>query len=167
MNIESKITSEIYNWLSNNFESKIPQNIIAINFGIQIIENGFEVYFFGSDFYDENDDIWLQNESYTPLSNYLFIENKNNQYSENEIYKLYKSEIFHFIKNNKSKYPKNVLNTTVTYFAGNPEVIFKQRHVLTDIRKGGFSMLLLILFMIIFIIIASVISLIILWFTWD
>lgn len=167
MKTETKIRSEINKWLSDNFESKIPQNIIAINYGIQIIDNGFEVYFYGSDFYDENDGIWLQNESYSPNNNYLFIENNDNQYSENEIYKLYKSEIFHFIKNNKSKYPKNVLHSTVTYFAGNPEVIFKQRHVLKDIRKGGFSMILLILFMIIIITFVSVISLIIFLYTWE
>jgi hypothetical protein len=167
MDNETKVRSNIYEWLINNFESKVPQNIVAINYGIQIIDNGYEVYFFGSDFYDENNEIWTLNNSYSPKSNFLFIENSGNEYSEDKIYKLYKSEILHFIKKNKSIYPKNIIHTTVTYFNGNPEVIFKQRNLLSDLKKGSFTMLSLIAIVTIITIIGSIISLLILWYTWE
>ena len=66
----------IENWLIelNNSEF-IPEEVVAINFGLFESEKGYILYMTGSKFYDKDDDNWACEINYEPKKKYLTLEN--------------------------------------------------------------------------------------------
>lgn len=47
------------------------KEIIALNFGGQLVYNGYELYFTGHTSFDKDDDLWLFDEGWAPDNNYI------------------------------------------------------------------------------------------------
>lgn len=66
---------QIEDWLLElSHNEVIPENIVALNFGIFESENGYCVYLIGSESYDVDDDDWACDVDYEPVDKYLNIE---------------------------------------------------------------------------------------------
>lgn len=161
------MNSEINNWLSQNFETAIPQDIVVLNFNISQVDPVIELNYFGYTNFDEIKVDWLKKVSFSPRCNHLLIENKNKQYSNEEIYTLTKMGIIGFIKNGKFPYPKNIRFTTFTYLDGIPEVIYRQRSISSLFLNVGSTLAISIIIVTIFTLVISGIFMAILIYTWD
>ena len=63
---------QIEDWLLElSHNEVIPENIVALNFGIFESENGYCVYLIGSESYDVDDDDWACDVDYEPVDKYL------------------------------------------------------------------------------------------------
>ena len=66
---------QIEDWLLElSHNEVIPENIVALNFGIFESENGYCVYLIGSESYDVDDDDWACDEVFTTRDHPFVIE---------------------------------------------------------------------------------------------
>lgn len=66
---------QIEDWLLElSSDEVIPENIVALNFGVFESENGYCIYLIGSKNYDASDDDWACDVDYEPVDKYLNIE---------------------------------------------------------------------------------------------
>lgn len=66
------LESEISNWLVNLTQNNnIPEDIIALNFGMFESDKGRSIYLTGSKVYDENNDDWACEIDFEPVNKYL------------------------------------------------------------------------------------------------
>ena len=66
---------QIEDWLLElSHNEVIPENIVALNFGIFESENGYCVYLIGSESYDVDDDDWACDEVFTTRDQPFVIE---------------------------------------------------------------------------------------------
>ena len=165
MENEIKFREKICFWLTESFENKIPVDISVINFGINQIDEGVELYFKGYNVYSTENDSWLAKEMYTS-ENSIIQDKQLNEEPEN-VYKIYKSEILKFIKSNKSIYSKTIIHTTLTYFKSQPELIFTKKDVTKFMIGAGNSLLKMVLYSLLFLLVIIIIVLIILYFNRD
>src|SRR4051812_21887937 len=70
------------NWLNCLFEQeKVPNNIIAINFGLYESEDGIQLYISGSTEWELDDEDWANNNDYFPEGRYAEITLYNELYN--------------------------------------------------------------------------------------
>lgn len=120
--VTTVLKNSIKNWLADKLEiGDIPTSVIAINFGIQKVYDGYELYLKGCDEYYEEHDTWLQNEIYEPKDNFINLGTKSLELTETDIYSLYKSEVLNLLKSKNDNYIKHLKYITMTYFNGQPE----------------------------------------------
>lgn len=70
--MKKKITNKLCEWLKLlNSVEVIPDNIMALYFGLYEGETDYIIYLIGSELYDENNDDWACNIDYEPKLNYI------------------------------------------------------------------------------------------------
>lgn len=117
----------ISNWLINvKREDNIPNKVIALCFHIQRTNNEFEVYLTGHDDFYYDHDTWLLGEIYESNENYKGLGVNSIKLSDQEMYEVYRLEVFDFIKNNLEFYPKNICFFNCRYPIGIPELLFER-----------------------------------------
>jgi len=117
---------KISTWLNNNLRNEhIPENVIALNFGMQKVFDGYEFYQCGCNEYYENHDTWLLSVVYEPKDNFLNLGLHSLVLIEKEMYELYKKEIQNLITHNKEIYPSHLKYITVN-FNSPPELLEKR-----------------------------------------
>jgi hypothetical protein len=128
----TEVIAKIKVWLQDKFEIEaLPEEVIAINFGIQKVFDGYELYQNGCDDYNEKHDNWMLSEIYEPEDNFYNLGAPSLNLSEADIYKLYKIEVLNTLKQ-KQRGSKHLKYITITYFNGQPELI----ETLTDRYKS-------------------------------
>lgn len=111
---------DIENWLNElNISEFIPEEIIAINFGLFESDKGYILYMTGSEFYDMDDDDWASEIDYEPQKKYLTLGKSAEidwEFLEDEVVKniteILNSESF------KNSMFSNVSNITVGFDDG-------------------------------------------------
>ena len=117
---------KIDTWLITNLKSEqIPKNVIALNFGMQKVFDGYEFYQFGYDDYYEEHDTWLLSKVYKPKDNFLSLGPDSLTLLENEMYELYKRAILDLITQNGRMYPRHLKYITIN-FNSPPELLRKR-----------------------------------------
>ncbi len=118
----TEVKKRIKQWLVGKLEiGNIPTSVIAINFGIQKVNDSYELYLKGCDEYYEEHDTWLLSEIFEPKDNFISLGTKSLNLKETDIYNLYKSEVLNLLKSQYDNYPKHLKYITMTYFNGKPE----------------------------------------------
>ena len=117
------ITRKIAKWLIDKLEcDTIPTEVLAINFGIQKVFDGYEIYQIGCDEYYNDHDTWLLSEIYQPADNFFNLGIESLNLSENNVYDIYKGEVLSQFSD-KKRLPAQIKFITVTFFNGKPELI--------------------------------------------
>jgi len=118
-----EIIAKIKVWLQDKFEfESLPDEVIAINFGIQKVFDGYELYQNGCDDFNEEHETWMLSEVYEPEDNFFNLGVQSLNLTEADIYKLYKNEVLIALEHKQSD-PKHLKYITITYFNGQPELI--------------------------------------------
>lgn len=74
---------KIEKWLQQIVVSEcVPTDIVAFNFGIFEVDDGYCIYLIGSKYYDESDDDWVCSVDYEPKEKYLEITNTEMDWEE-------------------------------------------------------------------------------------
>ena len=122
------VQNKISLWLQDKLnEANFPDDVIAINFGIQKVLDGYEIYQQGcNDFYKDHD-TWLQSEIYSPADNFLNLGKSSLDIRQDEIFEYYKSEVVKLRKRQTSG--GHVKHVTITYFNGRPEDILTNANI--------------------------------------
>ncbi|RRJ87430.1 hypothetical protein [Flavobacterium macacae] len=122
-----EIRNIIKKWLNDVFQdSAIPKNVLALNFHIQRTHDEFEIYLTGHDDFHHVHDTWLLSEVYEPKANYQGLGKDSIRLSDQEMYDIYKLEVFEFIKDKIDDYPEYVHYFNCRYPVGMPELLFER-----------------------------------------
>ncbi|MCR6639850.1 MAG: hypothetical protein NVV82_12945 [Sporocytophaga sp.] len=126
MDIEIKILNTLKGWNELiNIPDQFPVDIIALNFGIQRVFDGYEIYLEGYDWVDKSSEIWLFDIKWTPDLNYIKLGEESLKIDRSEMILKYKEIIGMSIKDCSFIYPKSVIIITVCDSAGVPEFIIE------------------------------------------
>jgi hypothetical protein len=126
MDIETKILNTLKGWSERiNIPDELPINIIALNFGIQKVFDGYEIYLEGYEWVDESSEIWLFDIKWSPDLNYIELGEESLKIDRSEMILKYKEIIEKSIKDCSFRYPGSVKNITICDPAGVPEFIIK------------------------------------------
>lgn len=101
--IQDKITRVIIQWKPEIQALAYHQNIIAINFGIQKVSNGFELCLSGHSWYDESG-LWYFDEEWKPEKNYVSLGQESLQLDKREIFDIYQTIIQKVLAREKEIY---------------------------------------------------------------
>jgi hypothetical protein len=102
----------------------LPQEIIALNIGIQNLDNGtFEIYLDGYDWYEMTNDVWLLDTTWGPRRNYLIIKKAEYPIQTPEMMSEVKVSFDIVSHSGSFKVPKHVELITLTA-GGQPETLF-------------------------------------------
>lgn len=122
-----EIKNIIKKWLNEVFQdSVIPSNVIALNFHIQRTHDEFEMYLTYHDDFSFDHDTWLLSEVYESKANFKGLGIDSIELTDQEMYDVYKQEVFEFIKDNIKSYPENVHYFNCRYPVGRPELLFER-----------------------------------------
>jgi hypothetical protein len=69
--LHNRLEEILDNWTTELTKVQERPDIIALNFGIQKVWDGFEVYLSGHTWYDNIDDLWMLDDDWTPEKNYV------------------------------------------------------------------------------------------------
>jgi len=117
----SETKSKIKSWLHDKLEIEVlPDNVIALNFGIQKVFDGYELYQQGCDDFNKEHDTWLLSEVYTPKDNFFNLGRQSLDDSENKLFEFYKRELTHLINQNSKIFSKNLKHVTISFLNGPP-----------------------------------------------
>jgi len=103
--IQGGIKEVVSNW-THEIEALDKQKIVAINFGLQKVWDGFELYLSGHSWYDEDDDLWLLDKDWFPIQNYISLGQGSLQFDRLEMLELYEKIVSDEIKEKKTLYKK-------------------------------------------------------------
>lgn len=122
--ITLEIKDKIRNWLHDKLEfSTFPADVIVLNFGIQKVYDGYELYQEGYDDYYEDHDTWMLSNIYKPVNNYFNLGISSLNITETEIFELYKSLVLSLILKSDRLDTIDLKYITITYFNGQPELL--------------------------------------------
>ncbi len=122
-----EIRNIINKWLNDVFQdSVIPNNVLALNYHIQRTHDEFEIYLTGHDDFYYDHDTWLLSEVFAPKANYQGLGIESVESSDQEIYDIYKQEVYEFIKDNLKRFPENVRYFNCRYPGGMPELLLER-----------------------------------------
>lgn len=127
MESTSEIKIGMKKWLNDIFhENAVPSNVLALNFHIQRTHDEFEMYLTGHDDFYHDHDTWLLSEVYEPKANFKGLGINSIELSDQEMYGIYRQEVFEFIKDKIDGYPENVHYFNCMYPVGMPELLFER-----------------------------------------
>ena len=107
--IVDDIKVKIRSWIHQLYQNeKIPDDIIALNFGIQKVFDSYQIYQSGHDDYYENHDTWLISEKYSPSINFVGLGKESLTLDRSEIFKIYKNELTYLIESEELEFPDQV-----------------------------------------------------------
>jgi hypothetical protein len=120
----TEIKDKIWNWLQDKLEfSSLPDNVIALNFRIQKVYDGYELFQEGCDDFYEDHDSWMLSDTYQPLDNFFNLGLPSLSLTETEVFNLYKSQVLSLILQNDKFHAGHLKFITITYFNGQPELL--------------------------------------------
>lgn len=124
--MNSEIKDKIWNWLQDKLEFRtLPDNVVALNFRIQKIYDGYEVFLEGCDYFYEDHDTWMLSNIYEPLDNFFSLGLPSLSLSETEVFDSYKSQVLNLILQNDRLHTGHLKFIAITYFNGQPELLKK------------------------------------------
>jgi hypothetical protein len=128
--LRQKMTSEIINkilfWLQDKLEySDLPSNVVALNFRIQKVFDGYEIFQEGCDDFNEYHETWFLSNIYEPHDNFFSLGQLSLNLTETEIFDLYKSQVENLILQKERLFAGHLKFITITYFNGQPEIMKK------------------------------------------
>jgi hypothetical protein len=68
--IRERITEVVNEWNLDLHSKSANKEIIALHFGIQMVDDRYEIYIFGHTWYD-GQDLWLLDQQWSPKSSYI------------------------------------------------------------------------------------------------
>jgi hypothetical protein len=120
---DSEMKLQIRTWLKGKLEKdQIPHNVIALNFGMQKVFDGIELYQAGHNTYNADHTTWMIENVYFPEDNFFNLGQASLDFSLVELYELYKNEVS-ILVHQKMELPKNLKYITITGHSGYPELI--------------------------------------------
>lgn len=106
--IQNKIKKAITEWNPNIRDLVNHQEIIVINFGLQKVYDGFELYLSGHSWYDDYD-LWVLDEEWTPNYNYIPLGIDSLKFDRLEILEIYTVLLENEIRKSKDLYEKLIV----------------------------------------------------------
>jgi predicted transcriptional regulator YdeE len=104
-----EIKKLIHSWITRIDEiEKIPDSIIAFNFGIVETEDGYHVYLIGVSDYDVEDDDWACEEDFIPEEKYLDLGAVSSNWDWEEVQSIVKDSVEQYIRTSAS--PKSFVH---------------------------------------------------------
>ncbi len=123
----SEIRAIIKAWLNDTLQDNpIPNETMAMSFNIQRTHNEFEIYLTGHDDFYFDHDTWLLSEVYEPKSNFKGLGIESIKLSDQEIYEVYKHEVYDFIKDKIDAFPVHVRYFNCKFPSGIPELLIER-----------------------------------------
>ncbi|RFS21703.1 hypothetical protein DVR12_13650 [Chitinophaga silvatica] len=99
--IQNRITNIVSEW--NSDLEHLAKEIIALNFGAQLVDHGFELYLTGHTWYDDYD-LWLFDEKWWPSRNYISLGKESLEFDRLIILEEYENILKKEISNSKARY---------------------------------------------------------------
>ena len=103
--IQDRIRAAIIKWTPDIQALCNQEQIIAINFGLQKVWDGFELYLSGHSWYDDHD-IWLFGGDWSPKQNYISLGEDSLEFDRQEMLGMYEKIVEDEIKVKKELYSK-------------------------------------------------------------
>ncbi|BDD02927.1 hypothetical protein [Aureibacter tunicatorum] len=120
----NKLKNTIKQWIIRSNENlTIPNNIIALNYGIQRVCTGYEIYLSGHDEYCEDHDTWLLDSSFEIEESFFSLGGESLKIGRLEMMDIYRNMIIHLINSHQLKYPTNIKVISVCDSNGYPELV--------------------------------------------
>ena len=119
--LNREIDSICINWQDVFARNNTPKNLVALNFGLQKIYDGYEIYLDGYDWFDEQDDIWLLDSIWGPDENFISLSYGFNLFDEAEVFSIYNKNISEKIRSGKMVLPATIKYATVCLVKGKPQ----------------------------------------------
>lgn len=101
--IRNKITEVIRGWAIDLQGLAGSNDIIAIHFGAQRVDAGYELYLSGHSWYDGHD-LWLFDERWSPRNNYISLGRESLEFDRLKILEEYEDVVKNEITNSKDLY---------------------------------------------------------------
>lgn len=101
--IRDRITKVVSEWNLDLQSLAGNKKIIALHFGAQKVDNGFELYLSGHDWYDGYD-LWLLDEQWSPNNNYISLGKESLAFDRLKILEEYEKIMKIEITNSKDLY---------------------------------------------------------------
>jgi hypothetical protein len=106
--IQDKIKEVINQWTPEIRGLKSHQNIIALNFGIQSVFDGFELCLSGHSWYDESG-LWYLDEEWNPEKNYISLGQESQELDRLKILDIYQKTVQEAVTGEKEIYRKLIV----------------------------------------------------------
>jgi len=116
--------NDIINKAIDHWRSEIKRldglsSIVALNFGLQKIESGFEIYLEGFSWHDDQNDLWLLDVKWSPADNYISLQKESLKYNRLELLAIYKDIVTNEVTKHAQDY-KRFEVVTVALTDGTP-----------------------------------------------
>lgn len=106
--IQENIKEVINQWTPEIRRLKSHQNIIALNFGVQSVFNGFELCLSGHSWYDESG-LWYLDEEWNPEKNYTPLGQESQELDRLKILDIYQKTVQETVTREKEIYRKLIV----------------------------------------------------------
>ncbi len=101
--IQDRITKVVSEWNLDLQHLAKSKEIVAISFGAQMVYDGFELYLFGHNWFDEHD-LWLFDKTWSPNNNYISLGKESLEFDRLKIFEEYKNILKEEITNSQDLY---------------------------------------------------------------